>query len=271
MSEDNQKVPSQIFRWFEKMKSNYEQSVQGVLQRFEQYSQSQQLRIDHANQSHIDNLKQSHQINLDQQSAQIKQLSDDISYYKEQISGQQQTIAQLNSRYDEVMRCLLSDQRKDSDIKDVFSDDHIRNETSELIEDLNVSINSAIFDEHSDHSSENETKEFLQEESVTSLNQCDEDLFGQAMLKRELGEDKRAFQLFEQAAKLGHAKAMGAMGRSFFLGEGTEEDHLIGLAWLIHAANKALPQAITRVKHFQENDPQLYQNALLLTKQLYIS
>ena len=59
------------------------------------------------------------------------------------------------------------------------------------------------------------------------------------------------------------------MGRSFFLGEGTEEDHTTGLAWLIHAANQELPQAIDRVKHFQENDPELYQQALVLTEQLY--
>ena len=58
------KTPSQIFRCFEKMKSNYEQSVRSILKRFEQYSHSQQLKIDHANQSNIDNLKQSHQKHL---------------------------------------------------------------------------------------------------------------------------------------------------------------------------------------------------------------
>ena len=119
MPQNSQKVPSQIFRWFEKMKSNYEQSVQGVLERFEQYNESQQLRLDNANQSHIDNLKQSHQNQLEQQSAHINQLSEDVAYYKAQIMKQQQTIEQLNGRYDAVMSCLLTEKRKDIDVKDV--------------------------------------------------------------------------------------------------------------------------------------------------------
>ena len=120
MPEDNQKVPSQIFRWFEKMKSNYEQNVQSVLQRFEEYSHSQQLRIDQANQSTIDNLKLSHQKHLNQQNTQIRQLTDDVSYYKAQIANQQKIIEQLNSRYDGVMSCLLTEKIKGIDIKGFF-------------------------------------------------------------------------------------------------------------------------------------------------------
>ena len=112
MSQESQKVPSQVFRWFEKMKSNYEQSVQGVLQRFEQYSHSQQLRIDHANQSNIDNLKQSHQKLLSLQNDQINQLGHDVKYYKEQMAKQQQTIEQLNGRYDAVMAVYLQRREK---------------------------------------------------------------------------------------------------------------------------------------------------------------
>ena len=120
MSQENQKVPSQVFRWFEKMKSNYEQSVQGVLQRFEQYSHSQQLRIDHANQSNIENLKQSQQKLLSLQNDQINQLNDDVKYYKEQMAKQQQMIEQLNGRYDAVMSCLLTEKRKDINIEIFF-------------------------------------------------------------------------------------------------------------------------------------------------------
>ena len=269
MSQDSQKVPSQVFRWFEKMKNNYEQSVQGVLQRFEQYSQSQQLRIDQANQSHIDNLKQVHQQNINQQNSQISQLSNDINYYKEQIAKQQQTIEQLNGRYDTVMSCLLSEKKKDINIKDIFSDEDFLEKPSKFIE--NIKEISPPHLAGNDDLPQQIIETRVGEQIETSLKTGDNELFDQAILKRQSGDIKQAFQLFEQAAKLGHAKSMGAMGRSFFLGEGTEEDHSIGLAWLIHAANQELPQAVDRVKHFQENEPELYQQALVLTEQLYSS
>jgi TPR repeat protein len=263
MPEDNQKVPSQIFRWFEKMKTNYEQSVQGVLERFEKYSHSQQLRIDLANQSNINNLKQSHQKHLDQQNAHIKQLSEDVSYYKKQISKQQQTIEQLNGRYDAVISCLLTEKRKDIDIKDIFSDNE--DENSELIEDLYLEThhNKAVYSPFK-HQGQNDLNN---EPDITTspLSERGDDLFDNALLKRQSGDVEQAFQLFEQAAKLGHVKAMGAMGRAFFLAEGTEEDHSLGLAWLIHAANQDLPQAVARVKFFQDNNPELYLQALNLT------
>jgi TPR repeat protein len=267
MSQDSQKVPSQVFRWFEKMKNNYEESVQGVLQRFEQYSQSQQLRLDQANQSHIDDLKQVHQQNIDQQSSQISQLSHDINYYKEQIAKQQQTIEQLNGRYDTVMSCLLSEKKKDINIKDIFSDDDFVEEPSKFIENIVDIITSPIVE--NDNFPQQAAETILDTQAEITLKADENELFDQAILKRQSGDIKQAFQLFEQAAKLGHVKSMGAMGRSFFLGEGTEEDHTTGLAWLIHAANQELPQAIDRVKHFQENDPELYQQALVLTEQLY--
>jgi len=272
MSQESQKVPSQVFRWFEKMKNNYEQSVQGVLQRFEQYSHSQQLRIDHANQSNIDNLKHSHQKLISLQNDQINQLSHDVKYYKEQMAKQQQTIEQLNGRYDAVMSCLLTEKRKDIDIRDIFSDDDfVKNEPSEFIEnieDTDMSVTTSESDIYTEHINTDEEKSIIH--NIESA-QLDFDLFDQAILKREQGYIEQAFQLFEQAAKLGHAKSMGAMGRSFFLGEGTEEDHSMGLAWLIHAANQDLPQAITRVKHFQESEPELYEEALTLSESLYVS
>jgi len=260
MSQESQKVPSQIFRWFEKMKNNYEHSIQGVLQRFEQYSHSQQLRIDQANKSHIDSLKEAHQKHLEHQDAQINQLGNDINYYKEQISKQQQTIEQLNGRYDAVMSCLLNEKSKKTDVKDIFADDMFENKPSELIETIATSTLTKDVDS---------TQQINESVSSESSEFGDDTLFDQAILKRQSGENEQAFQLFEKAAKLGHAKSMGAMGRSFFLGEGTEENHSLGLAWLIHAANQELPQAVERVKHFQENETKLYQEALSLAEQLF--
>jgi len=260
MSQESQKVPSQVFRWFEKMKNNYEHSIQGVLQRFEQYSHSQQLRIDQANQSHIDNLKQAHQKHLEHQDAQINQLGNDINYYKEQIAKQQQTIEQLNGRYDAVMSCLLNEKNKKTDIKDIFSDDMFESNPSELIETITTSTL---------HKNLDATQKVNGSVSHERSEIDDNALFDQAILKRQSGEIEEAFQLFEKAAKLGHAKSMGAMGRSFFLGEGIEENHSLGLAWLIHAANQELPQAVERVKHFKENEEKLYQEAINLAEQLF--
>lgn len=271
MSQDSQKVPSQVFRWFEKMKNNYEQSVQGVLQRFEQYSQSQQLRLDQANQSHIDDLKQVHQQNIDQQSSQISQLSNDINYYKEQIAQQQQTIEQLNDRYDSVISCLLAEKKQDINIKDIFSETDFVEESSSIIANIAEVGPTQLTENDSDNFIAQIVENTADVTTQIAANIDDERLFDQAILKRQSGDIEQAFQLFEQAAQLGHAKSMGAMGRSFFLGEGTEEDHSLGLAWLIHAAKQALPQAIERVKHFQENEPELYQQALGLTEQVYSS
>jgi TPR repeat protein len=268
MPQNSQKVPSQIFRWFEKMKSNYEQSVQGVLERFEQYNESQQLRLDNANQSHIDNLKQSHQNQLEQQSAHINQLSEDVAYYKAQIMKQQQTIEQLNGRYDAVMSCLLTEKRKDIDVKDVFSDHFVEDDNSQSIEKFDSIVSSkSNFDGNADltqYPTDIENTSKL--EDTSEINK--DELFDQALLKRGSGDNEQAFLLFEQAATLGHVKSMGAMGRSFFLGEGTLENHEMGLAWLINAAENALPQAIARVEHFKDVDPELYQEAVTLAEQL---
>jgi len=268
MSVENLKVPSQIFRWFEKMKSNYEQSVQVILKRFENYNEKQQQRIDQSNEAHINSLNQAHLSQSSLQNNQIEQLQSDVQYYRQQLSKQQAINEQLNSRYDAIMGGLLTEKRKDINIKEIFTEnDFIDDQSTELLtknEDHESNDNLSTSEE------KNEQQHFSQ--CIRSQDNIDtedgEQLFDQAILQRQIGESEQAFVLFKQAAKQGHIKAMGAMGRSFFLGEGTPEDHSIGLAWLINAANHNLSQAIDRVKHFQENDPELYLEALELTDQL---
>jgi len=267
MSAENLKVPSQIFRWFERMKNNYEQSVQVVLKRFENYHEKQQQHIDQSNKAHINSLNQAH-LNLSAiQNNQIEQLQNDVQYYRQQLSKQQAINEQLNSRYDAIMGGLLTEKRKDISIKEIFTEnDFIEEQSTELLtksEDHESNNNSST-------SEENNEQHFSQ--CVPSQDNLDtengEQLFDQAILQRQIGESEQAFVLFKQAAKQGHIKAMGAMGRSILLGEGKQEDQYIGVAWLINAANHNLSQAIDRVKHFQENDPELYLEALELTDQL---
>jgi len=265
MSGDDQKepsikVPSQVFRWFEKMKNNYEQSVQAVLGQFQSYTEKQQARLDRSQHQHLDDLKRVHQHQLEQNMDTIKDLKNDIHYYQQQINQQQHSIEQLNSRYDAVMRCLLQEKTKEVDIKEVFSmDDFLANDNvnplnNNLTNQKNESNESLI----SRQKAVNTTivPPLLDEDNATN-----ESWYNQGLACRQTGETEQAFVLFSQAANAGHIKAMAAMGRSYFLAEGTEENKILGLAWLIHAASKQHPPAVNRVQYFQENDPRLYEQA----------
>ena len=81
-------------------------------------------------------------------------------------------------------------------------------------------------------------------------------------------EQEVAFPLFQQAALNGHVKAMGAMGRAYFLAEGIDENQTLGLAWLINAAEQKLPQAISRVEQLKQQKPELYLQAFKIADNL---
>ncbi len=254
MSDVSPKIPSQIFRWFEKMKSNYDYSIDVVLKRFENFNTIQQERLDKSNHDHIGNLKESHLQQIKQSSENIDRLQKDINYYKLQITNQQHTIEQLNSRYDAVMTTLLDEKCNNNQIKDIITTtDHATPDIAELLNDNEIDQQSTT----------------IENNTVTENNELTcTDLYEQALSYRQSGDCFQAFLYFEQAANLNHNKAMGAMGRAYFLGEGVEVNSSIGLAWLINAANNNLPHAIIRVNDFQDNDPELYQQALLLADSL---
>jgi TPR repeat protein len=277
MPEGNLKVPSQIFRWFEKMKGNYEKSIDNVLSRFEHYSDSQQKRIDNEHSVHVSNLKESNNQLAAQQEKQIEQLTRDNDYFKKQISEQQLTITQLNSRYDVIVGQFLSGKRQESNIQNIFSEsDFVSSDRlpSNVNDDMESSAksNSNVLNIHSHNELQHNINEEINkgdnemEQNKTNENEL---LFIKAIEKRQSENQEQAFQLFEQAAMNGHAKSMGAMGRSYFLAEGVKENHTIGLAWLIQAAKQELAQAVTRVEHFQECEPELYQEALEMSETLF--
>ncbi|WP_448556633.1 hypothetical protein [Thalassotalea montiporae] len=120
---DNFKAPSQVFRWFEKMKANYEHTVNSVLNKFEAYNEKQQERIDANHQDHLESLKHLHKEQQIQSQATIAQLQADVNYFKQQVSQQQHTIEQLNARYDAVMTTFLEQKKRDIDIKAIFDND----------------------------------------------------------------------------------------------------------------------------------------------------
>ena len=142
---DNFKAPSQVFRWFEKMKANYEHSVNSVLSKFEAYNEKQQARIDENHHDHIESIKHLHKEQQKQSQVTIEQLQSDVAYFKQQVSQQQQTIEQLNARYDAVMTTFLEQKKRDIDIKAIFDSDE---------EDTPIEIAKPLVSPQSDRSDE---------------------------------------------------------------------------------------------------------------------
>jgi len=258
MSDKSTKVPSQIFRWFEKMKTNYEQSIHQVLKRYEQFTKAQQERVDNANQAHLEDLKKQHQAQLAQQEAQISQLTKDVAFYKNQIETQHATITDLNKRYDTVMHYLLAEKQTKSRFRDIIE------EEDHSTDDI---ISSQLDGPESDPNNTNVVNITDETKHNTSDHEA---VYQEALSTRKRGDLNKAFDLFEQAATLGNANAMGALARSYFLAEGCPEDELLGLAWLIEAANNGLPKAISRLAQFEEEDPELVAHARNLKSELLV-
>jgi TPR repeat protein len=246
--------------------------INNYKQQIDKQAVSQESHITELN-GYIDYYKQQIDKQAVSQESHTTELNGYIDYYKQKINKQQQTIDNLNQGYHAVMTNLLEEKRKDLNIKE-FSPDaefKIDKNNERLEKELATSPQSTIITtpeiENNQQSADIEITNFRSpREQITSEH---DHLFAQAVIMRQEGENEQSFLLFEQAANLGHTKAMGAMGRSFFLGEGIEADQLQGLAWLINAAEQNLPPAITKVKDYQENDPDLYQEALTLSAELY--
>lgn len=237
MTVNTEKVPSQVFRWFEKMKNNYEQSIQQVLNRFENHTYNQQERIDNAYAENIHSLRHINESQQTQNNARIHDLQQDIIFFKSQITLQQKTIEQLNTRYDAVMKCLLAGNPL---TPHAYFADH-----EKIISEIDAEFNVKLSDISESNS------------EIEDIN----DIFEQAITDRDNKNTEQAFSLFQQAAEQGHSKAMGAMGRCYFLGEGCDSNPVIGLAWLINAAEAGLPQAINRVEQFKQEDEDIYTQA----------
>ena len=118
-------VSVKVFQWFEKMKDNYDQNIQQILSQFEKTSEAQQVRLAHSNTEHLVDIKNQHLIQTAQSDKTITRLESSIDDYKAQIALQQQTINQLNSRYDTVVSQLLSQPKQALNIKDIFADDDL--------------------------------------------------------------------------------------------------------------------------------------------------
>ena len=242
MPSDNVKAPSQVFLWFEKMKTNYEKSVSAVLDRFEKNTEKQNLRIDTCHQNQLESLKNNYDQQLNDKNSTIDYLKTEIDFYKQQLVQQQKMLESLNSRYDTVMHGMIADKKQETNIKDIFDNEP--------------------FDLHY------ESEMLTAEPKTTADNINLDELYHQALNLRDIGETSSSFELFKQAAELGEVRAMGALARAYFLSEGVEENQVLGLAWLINAAELEHIPAQKRCLKFKETSPELYQEAMMLASEL---
>lgn len=103
----------------------------------------------------------------------------------------------------------------------------------------------------------------VQEQSTEKQTESNpsQEIIEQAFTARQQQSYEHAYELFLAAANLGNEKAMGAIGRAHFVGEGTTLDKPTGLAWLILAAEHNFEPAIKKTAAAKAKSPALYQAA----------
>jgi len=272
MQDGNLKAPSQVFKWFEKMKQNYDKNILAIMQRFEQNNNLHQSRLDEAHLSHIKVMQESHAKQIAQFTSQITQQRQDIDYFKQQFAQQQQTISQLNNRYDTVMVEFIASKQPTAPFREIFDDSYFISTAESPTEQASYTRATVKNDTNNtvalNHGAENQSTE-----NETPLRESGdehdiENIYQAALKMRGTNNNQQAFNRFKQAATLGHDLAMAAVGRAYFLAEGTDENPIQGLAWLINAAELGLPQAIKRVEYFKVSEPALYQEATIVANDI---
>ena len=261
MPDDNSKIPGQIFRWFEKMKGNYEKNLASMMERFERNVDKQNIRIDNQNLAHIEGLKGSYNQQLNDKNQTIEHLNSEIYFYKQQLSKQQEMLEQLNGRYDAVMHTLLSEKKQTSDFKEFMSGEHKETDA----ETASVNTESS-YQEPIKHEPLNRIDINLDVKSENNNIENKATLYDTAMDLRRNGDQENAFILFEKAARFGDIKSMGALARAYFLNEGVDENQLLGLSWLITAAKLNYEPAIKKCEDFKQSSPELYEESLALAE-----
>ncbi len=278
MTEQKHKVPGQFFQWFDSLKQGYENSIHKLFNRVEEVNEDhkQQLKtvyqgqidgLKKSYQDHLHSLKDNHQAQTDQSSSQIRQLEKDAQFYQEQIQRQNHTIDKLNDRYDAVIFALM--------------DNMDRQSLENVMKDISPADKEKL-SFHLDNASENEeppapaqikqqapTQEAepepaapaYQAQTSTEVEEQITQALQQAFDARQSQQFEQAYELFLSAARAGDGKAMGAIGRAYFVGEGVKLDKATGLAWLMRAAEHEFEPARNKVQSAKSKSPELYHAA----------
>lgn len=293
MSEEKPKVPSHFFQWFESLKQGYENSINRLFNRVEEVNedhkaqmketyQAQIEALKKSYQDHLHAIKDSHKAQLNQAQGRIDQLENDTRFYQGQIKTQHQSIDRLNDRYDAVIFALtdkMDSKELENVIKDIspteFNADQpsLKHQQPESEPDtltgplapqnrktanplLNEEETEATPDTAPNTNTDTQTNATASDDKQNSSN-----VLNQAFEARQAEQFEQAYALFLTAAKSGDAKAMGALGRAHFIGEGIELDKSTGLAWLIKAAELNFAPASKKVQSAKQKTPQLYESA----------
>lgn len=284
MSEQKTKVPGHFFQWFESLKQGYENSINRLFNRVEEVNEDHKEQIKQMYQAQIDTLKKSyqdhlhaikdsHRAQIGQAQARIGKLEQDTQFYQEQIKTQHQTIDRLNDRYDAVL-FALTDKMDSKELENVIKDisptefeeqpslTHTEKQDPKQQEQTTEQLSGPLAPEN-----RNRSNPLLNEQSEEATVDGAQ-LLQQAFDAREQSQFEQAYELFLTAAKAGESKAMGAIGRACFIGEGTAQDKPTGLAWLIIAAQHNFEPAVKKVNGAREKTPELYQTALEISEGL---
>ncbi|WP_017445099.1 tetratricopeptide repeat protein [Gayadomonas joobiniege] len=228
---EKERVPATLFKWFDELRRTYEASINAMFN-----------RVETLKQAHTDELKQQYDAQLKHLQSHIKKLEQDAQFYQQQLSEQQQTIKQLNERYDTVMHALASQHRAPLPSKDITP-------VADKIESMQVPT-------------ADKTDKPKIQAANTQLAQDIQKALNHALKSREQQDYISAADYFEQAALLGCTQAMGALGRAYFIAEGVAKDIEKGLAWLLLAAEHGFVPAQQKLPPLQNKYPQAYQDAL---------
>ena len=274
---EKEKIPGTLFRWFDDLRRAYETSLNTMFKRVEAVKDEHRLdlaesydqrlkELENSYQSRIDELKSAHQSQVSTLTNHLNKLEKDSLFYQQQIVTQQQTLSQLNSRYDAVIIAL-------------------KDKKPQLEKDITPSTKpSALAVDETDNSdlttkTESQAEETAQqEENATSLTPVEvveqtkenqikvSDVLKQAYSEREQKNYQAAVELFEQAALLGSNKAMGALGRSYFIGEGVDKNIEKAIAFLHLASEYGFEPAKAKVEQVSDKYPTEYRHGIELAK-----
>ncbi|MER2492863.1 tetratricopeptide repeat protein [Catenovulum sediminis] len=265
---EKEKIPGTLFRWFDDLRRAYETSLNTMFKRVEAVKDEHKNDLESAYKQQIALLEKKHQQQIKQFAIHYKQqmqhlqssihrLEKDAEFYQNQIVTQQDTIAKLNSRYDAVILALKN--KGTIAEKDITPDNNLLAGQADQSEQNKEKIPPA-----------EETHKNTVPNDSESLNEEIDKLLEIAFHARDEKDYSVAVKNFELAAFLGSSKAMGALGRCYFVGEGVEKNIEKGIAWLYLASEYHFEPAKIKIQQVQIKHPEEYTNALQLADALAI-
>ncbi len=238
---EKEKIPGTVFKWFDELRRAYEVSMNTMFKRVEKVKDQHIQDMQAQYEKRLAELSNAHISETKALGRHIAKLENDSLFYQNQIVAQQQTISQLNNRYDAVVLALRNK-----------NDEHL---TQTFEKDITP-----------DNSQIEEAQQANQESSKNTQEITADQIVQHAYLMRSKKEFEKAAKLLTRAALLGHCQAMGALGRSYFIGEGVEANQEQAIAWLHVASEYGFSPADKKLDLMQIKFPEQYSKGLKLAE-----